>query len=86
MAVSDRKRHGPEHNNWRDIKGRADADKWLQAAHGEVVGLLENGTFTIEHIPAGRTPIGCHWIFKLKCKQSSYYYKYTLLGDNFQVR
>ena len=66
MAVSDRKQHGPEPKDWRDIKGRADADKWLQAAHEEVMGLLENGTFTIEQLPHGRTPIGCRWVFKLK--------------------
>ena len=53
MAVSDRKQHGPEPKDWRDIKGRADADKWLQAAHEEVMGLLENGTFTIEQLRHG---------------------------------
>ena len=68
MSASERKQHGPEPKDWRDIKGRADSDKWLQAAHEEVMGLLENGTFTIEQLPPGRTPIGCHWVFKLKRK------------------
>ena len=88
MAVSDRKQHGPEPKDWRDIKGRADADKWLQAAHEEVMGLLENGTFTIEQLPHGRTPIGCRWVFKLKRKPDGSIdrYKGRLVAKGFSQR
>ena len=59
MAASGGTHLSPEPKDWRDIKGRPDADKWLQAAHEEIMGLLENGTFTLERVPDGRTPIGC---------------------------
>ena len=53
MAASSGTQLSPEPKDWRDIKGRPDADKWLQAAHEEIMGLLENGTFTLERVPEG---------------------------------
>ena len=67
MSASERSQYGSEPRDWKDIKGRPDADKWVQAAHEEVLGLLENGTWTLEQLPPGRTSIGSRWVFKLKC-------------------
>ena len=85
MAASGGTQLSPEPKDWRDIKGRPDADKWLQAAHEEIMGLLENGTFTLERVPDGRTPIGCRWVFKLKRKPDGTvdHYKGRLVGKGF---
>ena len=88
MSASERKQHGPEPKDWRDIKGRADSDKWLQAAHEEVMGLLENGTFTPVQLPPGRRAIGCRWVFKLKRKPDGSVdrYKACLVAKGFSQR
>ena len=88
MAASGGTQLSPEPKDWRDIKGRPDADKWLQAAHEEIMGLLENGTFTLERVPDGRTPIGCRWVFKLKRKPDGTVdcYKGRLVGKGFSQR
>ena len=52
------------------------------------MGLLENGTFTLERVPDGRTPIGCRWVFKLKRKPDGTVdcYKGRLVGKGFSQR
>ena len=62
------KQHSPEPYQWKDIKGRPDADLWEKAAMEEFVSLIENGTFEPVRLPPGRKPIGCRWVFKLKRK------------------
>ena len=57
-----------EPNQWKDIKGRADAEKWHEAAVEEFSALLENGTFEPVQLPPDRKAIGCRWVFKLKRK------------------
>ena len=55
-----------EPNQWRDIRGRPDAEKWKKAAADKIQALLDNKTFTPVKLPAGRNAIGCRWVFKLK--------------------
>ena len=52
------------------------------------MGLLENGTFTVECIPDGRVPIGSRWVFKLKRKAdgSIECYKGRLVGKGYSQR
>ena len=58
FSVAESIQYGPEPKDWRDLKGRPDYEKWLQAAHEEILGLLENGTWTLEKLPSGRSSIG----------------------------
>ena len=88
LSVSERTQHGPEPKDWRDIKGRPDYEKWLQAANEEILGLLENGTWTLEKIPDGRTPIGSRWVFKIKRHPDGIIerYKARLVGKGYSQR
>ena len=88
MSASERSQYGSEPRDWKDIKGCPDVDKWVQAAHEEVLGLLENGTWTLEQLPPGRTPIGSRWVFKLKRRSdgSIERYKARLVGKGFSQR
>ena len=60
------KQHSPEPYQWKDIKGRPDADLWEKAAMEEFVSLIENGTF--EPVRLGRKPIGCRWVFQAQAQ------------------
>lgn len=42
------------------------AEKWKAAAESEYESLMENKTWKLVTLPAGKTPIGCRWIFKAK--------------------
>jgi hypothetical protein len=45
----------------------ADADKWVAAALAEIEVHIQNGTWVLAQLPAGRRAIGLHWVFKVKC-------------------
>ena len=40
--------------------------QWRQAADSEYESLITNETWELVDLPAGCTPIGCKWIFKVK--------------------
>nr|XP_033515355.1 uncharacterized mitochondrial protein AtMg00820-like [Nicotiana tomentosiformis] len=47
--------------------GEAATDpKWVEAMHQELTALKDNGTWTLVDLPAGKVPIGCKWVFKIK--------------------
>lgn len=41
-------------------------ENWRYAVKDEIDALEENGTWTVETLPAGKKPIGCKWFFRLK--------------------
>jgi len=41
-------------------------ENWRYAVKDEIDALEENGTWTVETLPAGKKPIGCKWVFRLK--------------------
>jgi len=41
---------------------------WQQAMHEELKALIENHTWTIVSLPAGKEAVGCRWIFKTRFK------------------
>ena len=41
---------------------------WREAMHEEMKALLQNNTWEIVDLPKGKTPVGCRWVFSLKCK------------------
>ena len=42
-----------EPNQWKDIRGRPDAEQWRKAAADEFQALLDNETFTPVKLPPG---------------------------------
>ena len=42
------------------------AAEWRQAANLEYESLISNNTWELVELPAGCTPIGCKWVFKIK--------------------
>ncbi|XP_019240161.1 PREDICTED: uncharacterized protein LOC109220153 [Nicotiana attenuata] len=42
--------------------------RWIDAMKAEIEALKNNHTWYIVPLPAGKTPIGCKWIYKVKCK------------------
>lgn len=42
------------------------SEKWKEAAESEYQSLLDNETWELVDLPAGRKPIGCRWVFKIK--------------------
>lgn len=41
---------------------------WIKAMDQEISALTDNHTLEIVDLPAGKTPIGCKWIYKIKYK------------------
>ncbi|KAE8697713.1 hypothetical protein F3Y22_tig00110610pilonHSYRG00140 [Hibiscus syriacus] len=39
---------------------------WKEAVQSEYDALLKNNTWSLVKLPAGRIPVGCKWLFKLK--------------------
>ena len=40
--------------------------KWQEAMRSELQALQANGTWTLTSLPAGKTSIGCQWVYKIK--------------------
>jgi len=59
--------------------------EWQEAMHSELQALKDNGTWSFTPLPAGKTPIGCRWVFKIKHKSdgSIERYKTRLVAKGF---
>jgi len=53
---------------------------WREAWESELTSLAKNNTWVIEHLPEGRTAIGCRWLFKRK-DDSRYKARLVVKGD-----
>lgn len=42
--------------------------KWKEAMDSEIQALEQNNTWTLTSLPAGKKPIGCKWVYKIKYK------------------
>ena len=42
--------------------------EWKAAEDSEYETLMENETWEIMELPHGRKPVGCKWVFKVKCR------------------
>ncbi|XP_039158545.1 jacalin-related lectin 9-like [Eucalyptus grandis] len=62
--------------------------KWQHAMEVELKALNENHTWDIVPLPAGRKPIGCKWVYKIKFKAdgSVERYKARLVAKGFTQR
>lgn len=43
-------------------------DNWCAAMDEEYNALVENDTWDLVELPDGKLPIGCKWVYKVKCK------------------
>ncbi|KAH9741001.1 hypothetical protein KPL70_002448 [Citrus sinensis] len=59
--------------------------EWQVAMRFELQALQENGTWSLTSLPAGKTPIGCRWVYKIKHKSygSIEWYKAQLVAKGF---
>ncbi|KAK0587657.1 hypothetical protein LWI29_026494 [Acer saccharum] len=53
--------------------------------HSELQALRDNGTWSLTTLPAGKTPIGCRWVYKVKRRSdgSVERYKARLVAKGF---
>ncbi|KXJ71076.1 hypothetical protein RP20_CCG021563 [Aedes albopictus] len=49
-----------------EMRRRDDWPEWQIAVQDEMDSLTRNGTWTLTQLPAGRKPISCKWVFKVK--------------------
>ena len=40
--------------------------EWYEAMRSELQALQANGTWSLTPLPAGKTPIGYRWVYKIK--------------------
>ncbi|KAL5737920.1 hypothetical protein ACOSP7_030681 [Xanthoceras sorbifolium] len=59
--------------------------EWQEAMHSELQALKANDTWSLTPLPAGKTPIGCRWVYKIKLKSdgSIERYKTHLVAKGF---
>lgn len=67
---------------------RADSEEWRRAMSSEMNSLIANNTWSLTDLPAGRKPIDCKWVFKLKSKKddNSIRYKARLVAKGYSQR
>jgi hypothetical protein len=58
--------NAPEPKLFRQAMSGPDADKWYEAAAIEMQAHLDNGTWGLVKLPAGRKAIGSKWVFNIK--------------------
>ncbi|EPZ35565.1 Reverse transcriptase, RNA-dependent DNA polymerase domain-containing protein [Rozella allomycis CSF55] len=52
--------------HFKDIKGRPDEDKWMEAIQSELKSHRTNGTWSLQVLPQSRKAIGSRWVFRIK--------------------
>ena len=59
--------------------------EWKEAANSEYQSLMENETWKFVKLSTGRKPVGCKWIFKMKCTSDGKveHYKVRLVAKGY---
>jgi len=74
---------GLEPQTLTDALNSPEKDKWKPAWEAELTSLAKNKTWVIEPLPAGRTAIGCRWLFR---KKGDGRYKVRLVAKGFSQK
>ncbi|GJV50027.1 putative RNA-directed DNA polymerase [Tanacetum coccineum] len=63
-------------------------ENWVNAMNEEMEALNRNQTWTLTDLPAGRKPIGCKWVYKIKYKSNGEIerYKARLVAKGYSQR
>jgi transposase InsO family protein len=69
----------PEPKSFRQAMSSPDADKWYNAAAVEMQAHLDNSTWELVKLPAGRKAIGSKWVFKIKRNADGSIERYMLI-------
>ncbi|RDX77546.1 Isoflavone 2'-hydroxylase, partial [Mucuna pruriens] len=58
---------------------------WIEVMNSEIAALNQNDTRDITPLPPGKMPIGCKWVYKVKCKVNGTIerYKARLVAKGF---
>ncbi|XP_074556441.1 uncharacterized protein LOC141812295 [Curcuma longa] len=69
----------------RNIQEALDDPSWKLAVMEEMNALRRSGTWEIVDLPKGKKPVGCKWVFTIKCKAdgSIERYKARLVAKGF---
>lgn len=69
----------------RSYLDAASRPAWQEAMRSELQALQANGTWSLVPLPAGKSPIGCRWVYKIKLKSdgSVERYKARLVAKGF---
>ncbi|WKA05692.1 hypothetical protein VitviT2T_023641 [Vitis vinifera] len=59
--------------------------KWQEVTRSELQALQANDTWSLTPLPAGKTPIGCRWVYKIKQRSDGFIerYKARLVAKGF---
>ena len=58
--------YGDEPSNFREALSSEHSREWVKSMDDEYESLVKNKTWSLVKLPAGRTPITCKWVYKLK--------------------
>jgi len=82
--------HDSEPRSFREAMQRPEPERgqWLKAALDEIQALVDNGTFDLVQLPAGKRAIGSRWVFRVKRKAdgSIERHKGRLVAQGFSQR
>jgi hypothetical protein len=74
---------------WTFKQAMAGAQKtqWEEACQQEIAAHMKNGTWRLDELPAGRTPVGSRWVFHIKrtADGSTERYKARLVAQGFSA-
>lgn len=71
--------------SYRDAMSRPDSVQWEEACGKEIGSIMANNTWDVVHLPTGRKPIACKWVFRIKYRPhgSIDQYKARLVAKGF---
>ena len=74
-----------EPQTYSEAKGTSE---WEQAMEAEFQSLQKNHTWTLSDLPAGKKPISCKWVYKVKYKANGTLdkYKARLVAQGFSQK
>ena len=74
--------------NFKDIFGRSDEDKWLKSIDEELQSMKENNVWKIVDLPKGAKQLNSKWVFRIKLDENGNpaRYKARLVAKGFMQK